>query len=46
VKEVKLNQNYPIEGYQTTIFRADGSAEDLVESAWHALRERLGGRRG
>jgi hypothetical protein len=26
VKEVKLNQSYPIEGYQMTIFRADGLA--------------------
>jgi hypothetical protein len=24
VKEVKLNQSYPIEGYQMTVFRADG----------------------
>ena len=26
VKEVRLSQNYPIEGYQMTIFRADGLA--------------------
>ena len=26
VKEVKLNQSYPIEGYQMTVFRADGLA--------------------
>jgi hypothetical protein len=24
MKEVKLNQSYPIEGYQMTVFRADG----------------------
>jgi hypothetical protein len=24
VKEIKLNQSYPTEGYQMTIFRADG----------------------
>lgn len=26
VKEVRLNQNYPVEGYQITAFRADGLA--------------------
>ena len=24
MKEVKLNQSYPTEGYQMTVFRADG----------------------
>ncbi|HET9651887.1 MAG TPA: hypothetical protein VFP36_06835 [Usitatibacter sp.] len=33
VKQVRLNQSYPIEGYQMTVFRADGLANGP-----HALR--------
>lgn len=33
VKEVKLNQSYPIEGYQMTVFRADG-----LSNGPHALQ--------
>jgi hypothetical protein len=32
VKEVQLSQKYPIEGYQKTVFRADGLTNTVVDA--------------